>query len=101
MTPNKINVLIEGDDTEKEAKLRSYSLDYGAGLYELDDGSEFYVDPELIERGRNENQPIPIPLQVITNRAAMLAKLKWSQEQLDRLQKEEKSKLLLPDGFQA
>ena len=101
MTPNTITVLIEGDDAEKEAKLRSFSLEYRAGLYETDDGREFYVEPELIQASKDEHKPIPIPLQVITHRKEMLDKLKWGQEQLARLHKQEQSNIILPDGFQA
>jgi len=99
MTPNTIEVLIEGDDTEKEAKLRSFSLEYRAGLYETDDGREFYVEPELIQASKDEHKPVPIPIQVITQRKEMLDKLKWGQEQLARLKKQEESSIILPDGF--
>lgn len=98
MTPKSIKVLIEGDDTEMDAKLRSFSEMYNAGLYETDDGREFYVDPELILECNSKKEAIPIPVAVITQRERMLAKLEWAQGQLDRLSKEEKSGLILPDG---
>ncbi len=101
MTPNTITVLIEGDDTEKNAKLRSFSLEYRAGLYETDDGREFYVEPELIEASKSDHKPVPIPLQVITHREKMLQKLKWGQEQLEHLNKQSQSNIILPDGFTA
>jgi hypothetical protein len=101
MTPNTITVLIEGDDTEKEAKLRKFSLEYGAGLYETEDGREFYVEPALIQESNDEHKAVPIPLQVITHREAMLQKLKWGQEQLERLNKEDQSGIILPDAYKA
>jgi hypothetical protein len=99
MTPSKIVVLIESDDTEKEAKLRHFSSEYGAGLYETEDGREFYVDPEHIKESLETHNPVKIPLQVITQRQEMLAKLAWAQEELNRLHKQNQSGLILPDGI--
>jgi hypothetical protein len=99
MTPNKITVLIDGDDGEKEAKLIKFNEMYQAALYETDDGREFYVTPELIQVSQESHEPVPIPLQVVTQRAEMLAKLAWGQEQLERLNKEKTSGLILPNGL--
>lgn len=101
MTPNKITVLIEGDDTEKKAKFISFSEMYQASLYETDDGREFYVDPEHIRLSQEASEPVRIPLAVITQREKMLAKLAWGQDQLDRMAKEDSSNIVLPDGFKA
>ena len=99
MTPNKITVLIEGDDSEKEARLLHWSDQYQAALYQADDDREFYVDPELIRVSQEEHKPVNIPLQVITQRQEMLAKLRWGQEELNRLARQESSGLILPDGL--
>lgn len=101
MTPKTIKVLIEGDDTEKDAKLLSFSEMYNAGLYETDDGREFYVDPELIIASNDSKEAVPVPIAVITHRERQQAKLAWAQNELDRLQEQEKSTLLLPDGYKA
>lgn len=99
MTPSKITVLIEGDDTEKEVKLRSFSTMYNAGLYETDDGREFYVDPELIRVSIEEHKPVAIPLQVITHREEMLDKMRWAEEAMRKQVKENESGLVLPDEY--
>lgn len=99
MTPSKITVLIEGDDTEKEAKLQSFSEMYSAGLYETDDGRQFYVDPELIRVSAEEHKAVNIPLQVITHREEMLAKMRWAEEAMRKQVKEQDTNLILPDGY--
>lgn len=98
MTPNEITVLIEGDDSETTAKFISYSEEYKASLYRTEDGREFYVDPELITESKDNHKAVPIPLQVITHREKMLAKLAWAQDTLNRIHKEQTSGLVLPDG---
>ena len=99
MTPSSITVLIEGDDIEKEAKLVQFSSMYNAGLYETEDGREFYVEPELITQSASEHKPVPIPLQVITHRERMLQKLEWGKQELARLDKQKESNLILPDAY--
>jgi len=98
MTPNKITVLIEGDDSEQEARLLHWSNEYNAALYLAEDEREFYVDPEYIKESVESHNPVKIPLQVITQRAEMLAKLAWGQEELNRMHKQDQSGLILPNG---
>lgn len=99
MTPKSITVLIEGDEGELEAKLRFFNPEYNAGLYDVSDGREFYVDPEYIKSCIDSNVPVGIPLQVVTQRAEMLEKLRWGQDQLSRLNKQQESGIILPDGY--
>ena len=99
MTPPNITVLIEGDDTERNARMRLFNREYNAGLYETDDGREFYVDPELISISASEHKAVPIPLQVITQREEMLSKMRWAEEAMRRQAKEQETSLVLPDGY--
>ena len=98
MTPSKIKVLIEGDDTEKDAKFVSFSEEYNAGLYESD-GRQFYVDPKYIAECQNEHKAVGIPLAVITQREKMLEKLRWAQEVLERQHRQESTGIVIPDGI--
>jgi len=94
-----ITVIIDGDDSERTAKLRFFSTEYNAGLYETDDGREFYVDPEYIRECQESSKPVHIPLAVITQRQEMLKKLEGAQAELYRLSKEQSTGLVLPDGY--
>lgn len=99
MTPPNITVIIEGDDTEKKARMRLFNHEYNAGLYETDDGREFYVDPELIKVSESAHEPVPIPLQVITHREAMLEKMSWAEQAMRDQARAKETNLILPNDY--
>ena len=99
MTPKEITIVIDGGEEEFKAKYISYSEMYQAALYEMEDGREFYVEPAYIQECKSSGKPVDIPEAVITQRERMLAKLAWGQAQLDRMQKQDQSGLILPDGL--
>ena len=99
MTPSKLRVIIEGDDTEKDAKFIEYSHMYNACLYRTGDGREFYIDPGYIQEQLEKHFPVKVPLAVITQLEEMRSKLEWGQEVLKKQAKEKETGLTLPDDY--